>query len=117
MKRILNPKLQNEKITVIEDSSSEENRSPQQNYSQEDHLISSELIQENHEGSEKQVTPIIEQGMTSGDSFAEEEMKERREEDLIFKKLNIPWLSYQDLTLHGEVHMDLEFENIRKTLQ
>ena len=59
MKRILNPKLQNEKITVIEDSSSEENNeskenlSSQQNYSQGDHLISSELIQENHECSEK----------------------------------------------------------------
>ena len=75
MKRILNPNLQNEKITVIEDSSSEENNeseenmSPRENYSQEDHLISSELIQENHEGSEKQVTTIIEQGMTSGASF------------------------------------------------
>ena len=66
MKRILNPKLQNEKVTVIEDSSSEEdneseeNLSPQQNCCQEGHLISSELIQENHEGPEKQVTPIIE---------------------------------------------------------
>ena len=66
MKRILNPKFHNEKITVIKDSSSEENNeseenmSPQQNYSQEDHLISSELFQENHERSKKQVTPIIE---------------------------------------------------------
>ena len=65
MKKILNPKLQNEKVTIIEDYSgeedneSEENMSPQQNCSQEDHLISSELLQENHEGSEKQVTPII----------------------------------------------------------
>ena len=44
-------------------------------------------------------------------------MKDRQEEDLIFKKLNIPWFSNQDLTWHGEVHMDLEVENLRKTLQ
>ena len=45
MKQIINPKLQNEKVTVIKDSSgeedneSEENPSPLQNCSQEDHLI------------------------------------------------------------------------------
>ena len=83
MKIILNPKLQNENITVIEDSSSEENNeseenlSPQQNYSQEDHLLSLGLIQGNHEGSEKKVTPIREQGMTSGDLFVEDEMKDK----------------------------------------
>ena len=55
MKIILNPKLKNEKITVIQDSSSEEDNeseeslSPQQNYIQEDHLISPEPIQENHQ--------------------------------------------------------------------
>ena len=69
MKIILNPKLKNENITVIQDSSSEENNeseenlSPQQNYIQEDHLISPELIQENHEVLEERVIPIIEQGM------------------------------------------------------
>ena len=55
--------------------------------------------------------------MTSGVSFAEEEMKDRKEEDLIFKKLNIPWLSNQYSTLPGEIHMDSEVENLRKTLQ
>ena len=44
-------------------------------------------------------------------------MKDRQKEDLIFKKLNIPWLSNHDLTLTGEVHMDSEVENLRKTLQ
>ena len=83
MKRILNPQLKNENITVIEDSSSEEdneseyNLCPQQNYIQEDHLISPQSVQENHEVLEEQVTPIIEHGMTSGVSFAEEEMKDR----------------------------------------
>ena len=66
MKRILNPELKNENITVIqycsseEDNESEENLSPQQNYIQEDHLISPESVQENHEVLEEQVNPIIE---------------------------------------------------------
>ena len=123
MKRILNPKLKNKKITVIQYSSSEENNeseenlSPQQNYIQEDHLISPNSVQENHEVLEEQVTPIIEQGMTSGVSFVEEAMKDMEDEYLIFKKLIIPWLSNQDSTLTGEVHMDSEVENIRKSLQ
>ena len=66
MKRILNLKLQKEKTTVIQDSSSEENEeseenlSSQQDYIQEDHLISPEPVQINHEVSEEKVTPIIE---------------------------------------------------------
>ena len=55
--------------------------------------------------------------MTSRVSFTDEAMKDRQEEDLIFKKMNIPWLSNQDSTLTGEVHMDSEVENIRKDLQ
>ena len=50
----------------------------------EDHLISPELVQENHEVPEDGVTLIIEQGMTSRVSFAEEPIKDRQEEDLIF---------------------------------
>ena len=43
-------------------------------------------------------------------------MKERHEEYLIFKKMNIPWLSNQDSALHGEVYMDSEVENLTKNL-
>ena len=55
MKIILNPKLKNEKITIIQYSSSEENNEseenliPQPNYIQEDNLISPETVQEQHE--------------------------------------------------------------------
>ena len=55
--------------------------------------------------------------MTLEGSFAEEEMKDIQEEDLIFKNMNIPWLSNQDSTLPREVNMDSEVENIRKTMQ
>ena len=55
--------------------------------------------------------------MTLGFSFAEEIVKDKKEEDLIFNKLDIPWLSNQDSTLPGEVHMDSEVENLKKVLQ
>ena len=54
MKRILNPKMKNEKVTIIEDSSSEENMeneedsSSHEHYIQEDHLVSLELVQGGH---------------------------------------------------------------------
>ena len=84
MKRILNPKLKKEKITVIQDSSSEdneeseENLGSQQDYIQEDYLISPEPVQVNHEVSEEKVTPIMEQGMTSRVSFAKESRTSRK---------------------------------------
>ena len=49
MKIILNPNLKKEKIAVIQNSSSEENLSPQQDYIQEDHQISPKPVQEGHE--------------------------------------------------------------------
>ena len=64
MKRILNPKLKNEKITIIQDSSSEENEeseenlSSQQDYIQEDHLISPEPVQVNHEFQKSNLPPL-----------------------------------------------------------
>ena len=44
-------------------------------------------------------------------------MKNKQEEDLIFKKLDIPWLLDQDSTLPEKVHMDSEVKNLRKALQ
>ena len=55
--------------------------------------------------------------MTSVVSFAEVAMKNKKEEDLIFKKLDIPWLLDQDSTLPEKVDMDFEVKNIRKALQ
>ena len=112
-----------EKITIIEYSSSEENMEneehwiSQQHYIQEDHLVSLELVQGGNKASEGHNTFITEHGLVSGISLVQEAMKDKQEDDLIFKKLDIPWLSNQDSIMHGEVHMDSEVENLRKTLQ
>ena len=55
--------------------------------------------------------------MILGVSFVEETMKNKQEEYLIFKKLDIPWLLDQDSTLLEKVHMDSEVENLRKDLK
>ena len=83
MRRILDPKLEKEKTTIIQDSSSDENKEskenlkPHQHYSQEYHPISPKPVQKGHGVLEEQTTPIMEQGMTSGVSFAKEEMKNK----------------------------------------
>ena len=62
MKRTLNPKLKKEKITVIKDSSTEEDMdsekylSPQQVYVGEEHSVSLEPVQGGHKASERETT-------------------------------------------------------------
>ena len=93
MKQILNPKMQNEKVTFIEDSSSEENMdneedsSSQQHYIQEDHLVSLEPVQGGHKDLEGNNTFITEHGLASRISSVQEAMKDKQEDDFIFKKL------------------------------
>ena len=114
--------MKKENITVIEDSSSEENMeneevlSSQQHYIQEDHLVSLEPFQGGHKASEGQTAFITEQGITSGVSFVQETLKDKQEDDFIFKKLDIPWFSNQDSIIHGEVNMESEVENLRTNL-
>ena len=123
MKRILNPKLKKENIAVIEYSSSEKHMeseqdlSSKQDYIHEDHSFSLQPVQRGHKSSEGKTNYITEQGIASGVSFVQEAMKDKNEDDFIFKKLDIPWLSNQDSIMHGEVHVDSEIENLRKKLQ
>ena len=49
-------------------------------------------------------------------SFAQETVNDREEDDFIFKKNDIPWLSSKSSTLQGEMNIDSEIENLKKTL-
>ena len=99
MKRILNPKLKEEKIRVIKDSwtkedmESEEELSPQQVYIEEEHSVSFELSWGRDKVSEEPITFSIEQGMTSKVPFVQEIVKEKQEDNLIFKKFHISWMT------------------------
>ena len=81
MKRILNPKLKKENITLIEDSSTEEVMEsekgliPQQVYIEEEHSISLEQVQGGHKASERATIFSIEQGMSSKVPFLQETLK------------------------------------------
>ena len=55
--------------------------------------------------------------MSSKFPFVQEKMKYGQEDDLIFKKFDIPWLSNQGSTLQGEGHIDSEIENLKKTME
>ena len=55
--------------------------------------------------------------MTSKVPFVQETVKDKQEDDLIFKKFDISWMTNQGSTLQGEAHMDSEIENLKKTLQ
>ena len=84
---------------MIEDSlseehmESEEDLSSQQIYIQEEHLVSLEPVQGGHKASEGQTTFITEHGIDSRVSSVQEAIKYKHGDDLIFKKLDIPWLS------------------------
>ena len=55
--------------------------------------------------------------MTSKVPFVQETVKEKKEDDLIFKKFDISWMTNQGSTLQGEVHMDSKIENLQKTVE
>ena len=75
MKRILNVKLKEENITVIEDSSTEEDMGgeeeliPRQVYSEEEYPVSFKLSQGRDKVSEEPITFSVEKGMTSKFAF------------------------------------------------
>ena len=90
---------------MIEDSSTEEDMesekdlSPQQVYIGEEQSVSLEPIQGGHKASERPPTFSIESGMSSKVPFVQETVKDRQEDNLIFKKFDIPWLSNKGSTL------------------
>ena len=110
MKNLLNPKLAKEKITVIEDSSSWEDL-------KEDEDLNSEEVNSKREDSVKDI--VVEQSKESsikGDRSQKVPIAitEQHEEDdeAIYNKLNISWLSNEVFSFEEGKCIDLENENI-----
>ena len=55
--------------------------------------------------------------MTSKVPFVQEIVKDKHEDDLIFKKFDISWMTNQGSALQGEFRMDSEIENLKKTVE
>ena len=97
MKNILNPKLAKKKVTVIEDSSSQEDLEEEevldskQVHSKKEHLVTLESSPEKDKVAEQPKVCITKRDR-SLEVPVEEEDKEEEDDDLIFRKMNIPWL-------------------------
>ena len=55
--------------------------------------------------------------MSSKVPGVEETVKDEEEDELIFKKIDIPWLSDKTSILHGGMYIDSEIENLKKTVK
>ena len=55
--------------------------------------------------------------MTSKVPFVQEMIKDKQEDDLIFKKFDISWMTNQGSALQGEFRTDLKIENLKKTVE
>ena len=55
--------------------------------------------------------------MSSEFPVVEYTVKDEEEDDLIFKKIDIPWLSDKNSTLQGWMHIDSETKNLKKTMK
>ena len=117
MKKLLNPKLAKEKITVIEDSSSREDL-------KEDVDLNFEQVDSKREDSvtvKSSLVKYIVEEQSKYFSFKGDKSQkvpvavtEQHEEDdeAIFRKLNIPWLSEEASSFQEGKFIDLENENI-----
>ena len=122
MKKILNPKLAKEKVTVIEDSSSqedleeEEGLDSKQVHSKKEHPVTLE----SSPGKDKVVEQLkvcSTERDRSLEVLVEEAHKDEEDNDLIFRKMNIPWLSDKTSTTKEGVCIDSKIENLQKTVK
>ena len=96
MKKILNPRLMKEKIIVIEDSSSQEDMEEKESLSSQQVHIKEEhsVILESSTGKDKVAEQSIDfntERVRSPEVPVEEEaVKNEEDDDLIFRKMNIP---------------------------
>ena len=59
----------------------------------------------------------IERGVSSEVPVVQETVKYKEEDDLIFKKIDIPWMSDKTSTLQGGMYIDSETENLKKNVK
>ena len=123
MKKILNPNLMKEKITVIEDSSSQEGVEEEESLSSHQVHIKKEhsVILKSSLGRNKVVEQPIyfstERGRSSEVLIEEEAVKDQEYYNPIFRKIDIPWLSDKTSTLQEGMCIDSETENLQKTMK
>ena len=122
MKKLLNPKLAKEKIIVIEDSSYREDL-------EEDEDLNSQQVNSKKEDSFTVKSfsvknKVVEQSKDSGIKGNRSQKvpvavadQDEEDDDSVFRKINIPWLSDESLIAKEGLLVDSEVENLQKIVK
>ena len=122
MKKILNPKFAKEKVTIIEDSSSQEDLEDEEGLdsklvqSKKEHLVTPKSSPGKDKDA-KQPKVCSTEKVSPLEVPIEEAYKEDETDDLIFRKMNIPWLSNKTSTTKEGLYIDSEIENLQKIVK
>ena len=117
MKKILNPKLAKDKITVIEDSSSQEDLEEDEglNSQQVDSKKEYSLILVSSPRKDKFVEKSKDSNIKRDRSpkvHVEVTDQDEEDDDLVFRKMNIPWLLEKSSIEKEGLSIDSEIENL-----
>ena len=122
MKKILNPNFSKEKVTLIEYSSSQEDLEDEESMdsklvqSKKEHLVTQKSSLDKDKDAEQPKVYSTEKDRPL-EVPIEEAYKEEEDDDLIFRKMNIPWLSDKTSTAKEGLYIDFEIENLQKTVK
>ena len=111
MKNILNPKFAKEKVTVIEDSSSQEDLEDEEGLdsklvqSKKEHLVTQKSSLDKDKDAEQPKVCSTKKDRPL-EVPVEKTYKEDVDDDLIFRKMNIPWLSNKTSTVKEGLCID-----------
>ena len=122
MENILNPKFAKEKVTVIEDLSSQEDLEDEEGLdskllqSKKEPLVTLKQSPEKDEDLEQPKVCSTEKDSPL-EVPVEEAYKEDEDDDFIFRKMNIPWLSDKTSTEKEGLCIDSDIENLQKKVK
>ena len=95
----------------------EEKLSSQQVHTKKEHSVILESSSGKDKVLEQPINFITERGKFPEVPVEEEKVKYEEGYDLIFKQIDIPWLSDNTSTLQEEMWIDSEIENLQKTVK
>ena len=95
----------------------EENLSSQQVHTEKENSVILESSSGKDKVSEQPINFSTKRGKFSEVHAEEEKVKDEEDDDLIFNKIDIPWFSDKTSTLQEGMCIDLEIENLQKTMK
>ena len=100
-----------------EDMEDEENCSSQQIHIKKEHSVILESYTCKNKVAKQSIDFSTERVRSPEVPVKEEAIKNEEDDDLIFRKMNIPWLSDKASTLQEGMSIDSEADNLKKTMK